>query len=92
VSHHVIIPPNITRAIASLGLGRTALLNLLFRLRLDLEGEADEHRRRRDTDDPSLFWYEMTVIDQGRERLLRFAVDDGRAPGYRFLESVQEAD
>ena len=74
------------------GAGRSALLNLLFRLRLDLEGEADEHRRRRDPDDPSLFWYEMTIIEEGRARFFRFAVDDGRAPGYRFLEAMQEAD
>ena len=90
--YHLIIPANIARAIGALGLSRTALLNLLFRLRLDLEGEADEHRRRRDPADPNLFWYEVTVIEQGRERPLRFAVDDARAPGYRFLEAVQQAD
>ena len=90
--YHVIISPNITRAIGALGLARTALLNLLFRIRLDLEGEADDHRRHRDSLDPSFFWYQIIVIDQDRERLLRFAVDDSRAPGYRFLEAVQEAD
>ena len=44
VRHHLIVPPEISRAIRAFGLDRTALVRLLNHLRSELENHADNYK------------------------------------------------
>lgn len=89
--YKLVVPPDMSRALGGLGLGRAGLLAVLNWLHPELEERADNHRHRRDQTHPDLyFWCEVTVWDQERPRRLRFTVDDARAPGHLFLVAVDE--
>ena len=89
--HHLIVPPEVSRAIGAFGLSRAALIRLLIHLRTELEDHADRYRQARDPAHPDLyFWFEVTLWDQGRPRSFRFTVDDARAAGYLFLIAAEE--
>ena len=89
--HHLIVPPEISRAIRAFGLDGTALVRLLNHLRSELENHADNYKHVRDPGHADVyFWFELTVWDQGRPRGFRFTVDDARAVGYLFLVAAEE--
>jgi hypothetical protein len=91
VRYSLIVPPNISQAIGSFGLGRNALVTLLSTLRDELEIHTDNHRAHRDTTHPDLYFFcELTVWDQGRPRGFRFTVDDARATDRLFLVAAEE--
>jgi hypothetical protein len=91
VRYHLIVGPEICRAVNGFGLGREALLRVYNLLRLELEERADNYRHQRDAAHPDLyFWFGLTVWDGGRPRGLRFTVDDARAPGHLFLVAAEE--
>jgi hypothetical protein len=91
VRYHLVVDPDISRAIGTFGLGRNALVRLLALLRSDLEDHADSYKHRRDPADPHLyFWYDLIVMDQGRLRRFRFTVDDARATDRLFLVAAEE--
>jgi len=91
VPYHLIVPPEMSRAIGAFGLDRNALLRMLNRLYQELEARADDHRHHRDPAHPDLyFWFELIVWDQGRWRGFRFTVDDARAADHLFLVAAEE--
>ncbi len=87
----IIIPPEISRAIRDLRLGREALLALLNGLHHELENYPESHRSRRDQQRPDLyFWFALVIWDGGTHRRFRIVVDDARAPGHFFVVGIQE--
>jgi hypothetical protein len=85
---HVIVSPQVSRALGQLVADRTALLRILTRLRDQLETNPAPYRGQRDPDDPDLFEYVHYLYIGGQWFTFRFSVNDARATEYLFVEAV----
>jgi hypothetical protein len=90
VPYHVIIPPAVSRMIGALGLPRALWLQVLTRVRHELEHNADQFRGVRiDGHEDRLFRFRLTVADATYWHDFAFAVDDATAPGRLFVSEMR---
>ena len=86
VPYHVIITPTVSRMLGALGLPRVLLLQVLTRVRHELEHNADQFRGVRiDGHEDRLFRLRLTVADAPHWHDFAFAVDDATAPDTLFV-------
>jgi hypothetical protein len=89
--YHLILDPDISRAIGVFGLERPALLNLLNTIRDRLENHAADYRQNRNPAEPDRsFVYQLVMWDKGLLRIFRFIVDDATAGDRLIVDSVEE--
>ena len=89
MEYHVIVEKPVSRELGrKIGQHRNLLVRVLAALHDDLTNHADTFRSQRDPEDSDLFRHAVTLAEGDAWHTCYFRVNDVRAQGYLFVESV----